>query len=37
MLPHHKIKMAANFVKKKKKNHRHLGLSHHFDFLAWKH
>jgi hypothetical protein len=36
MLPSHKIKMAAYYVKNKKWFRRHLGLSCHFDFLAWQ-
>jgi predicted N-acyltransferase len=36
MLPSHKIRMAAYFVKNKIKIRRHLGSSHHFDFLAWQ-
>jgi hypothetical protein len=36
MLPSHKIKMAVYYVKHKKYFRRHLGLSRHFDFLAWK-
>jgi hypothetical protein len=35
MLPSHKIKMAAYYVKNKWFR-RHLGLSRHFDFLAWQ-
>jgi hypothetical protein len=36
MLPSHKIKMAAYYVKNKKCFRRHLGLSRHFDCLAWQ-
>jgi hypothetical protein len=36
MLPSHKIKMAAYYVKNKKCFRRHSGLSRHFDFLAWQ-
>jgi hypothetical protein len=36
MLPSHKIKMAAYYVKNKKCFRFHLGLSRHFDFLAWQ-
>jgi hypothetical protein len=36
MLPSQKIKMAAYYAKKKKCFRRHLGLSRHFDFFAWK-
>jgi hypothetical protein len=36
MLPSHKIKMAAYYVKNKKSFRRHLGLSRHFVFLAWQ-
>jgi hypothetical protein len=36
MLPSHKIKMAANYVKNKKRFRRHLKLSRHFNFVAWK-
>jgi hypothetical protein len=35
MLPSHKIKMAP-YVKNKKCFSLHLGLSRHFDFLAWQ-
>jgi hypothetical protein len=33
MLPSHKIKMAAYYVKNKKCFRRHLGLNRHFDLL----
>jgi hypothetical protein len=36
MLPNHKIKMAAYYVKNIKNFRCHLGLSRHFDFLAWQ-
>jgi hypothetical protein len=31
------VKMAADYVKNLNCNCRHLGLSRHFDFLAWQH
>jgi hypothetical protein len=37
MLQSQKIKMAAYSVKIKKCFSRHLGLSRHFEFLAWQH
>jgi hypothetical protein len=37
MLPSKKLKMAAYSVKNKKCFRRYLGLSHHFEFLAWQH
>jgi hypothetical protein len=37
MLPSEKIIMAANYMNIKKGFRRHLGMSHHFDFLAWQH
>jgi hypothetical protein len=36
VLPSQKIKLAANHLKNKKRFRRHIGLSHHFDFLAWQ-
>jgi hypothetical protein len=36
MLPTQKIKIAFYYVKNKKINRRHLGLSRHFDFLTWQ-
>jgi predicted N-acyltransferase len=36
MLPSHKFKMAAYYVKNKKCCGRHLGFCRHFDFLAWQ-